>query len=56
MIGTGGWQQHMPQRHEALPECEQATAPAQPHHVHGRSLLARNYPQSEMVLFGMGCF
>ncbi|MFC5581899.1 peptide-methionine (S)-S-oxide reductase MsrA [Rhodanobacter terrae] len=56
MIGTGGWKQRMPQSHEALPGREQAMAPAQPHHVHGRSLLSRNYPRSEMVLFGMGRF
>ena len=56
MIGTGVWKQRMPQSHEVLPGREQAKAPAQPHHVHGRSLLSGNYPQSEMVLFGMGCF
>jgi methionine-S-sulfoxide reductase len=56
MIGTEVWKQRMPQSHEALPGREKAMAPGQPHHVHGRSLLSRNYPQSEMVLFGMGCF
>lgn len=56
MSGTGGWKQRMPQSHEALPGRAQAMVPARPHHVHGRSLQSRNYPQSEMVLFGMGRF
>ena len=56
MVGTGGWKQRMRQYHEALPGREQAMVPPPLHHVHGRSLLARNYPRSEMVLFGMGCF
>lgn len=56
MIGIGAWKQRMPRRDEALPGREQALTPSHPHHVHGGSLLSRNYPQSEMVLFGMGCF
>ena len=56
MIGMGAWKQRMPGRDEALPGREQAMTPGHPHHVHGGSLLARNYPQGEMVLFGMGCF
>jgi len=56
MLGIGAWKQRMPQPGEALPGREQAIMPVQPHHVHGRSLLARNHPQGAMVLFGMGCF
>ncbi|HWX65407.1 MAG TPA: peptide-methionine (S)-S-oxide reductase MsrA [Rhodanobacter sp.] len=56
MLGIGAWKQRMPQHNQALPGREQAMVPSHPHHLHGRSLLAGNYPQSEMVLFGMGCF
>ncbi|MGH8157721.1 MAG: peptide-methionine (S)-S-oxide reductase MsrA [Rhodanobacter sp.] len=56
MPGIGAWKQRMPQRVEALPGREKPLLPSHPHHVHGGSLLARNYPQGEMVLFGMGCF
>ena len=56
MLGIDAWRQRMPQRDEALPGREKPLLPSHPHHVHGGSLLARNYPQGEMVLFGMGCF
>ena len=56
MVGIGAWKQRMPQSGDALPGREQPIVPGQPHHVHGRSLLAESYPQGAMVLFGMGCF
>jgi peptide-methionine (S)-S-oxide reductase len=56
MFGIGVWKRRLPQRDEALPGREHSLLPAQPHHVHGRSLLTESYPHGEMVLFGMGCF
>jgi len=56
MFGIGAWKHRLPQRDEALPGREHPLLPAQPHHVHGRSLLTESYPHGEMVLFGMGCF
>jgi peptide-methionine (S)-S-oxide reductase len=56
MFGIGAWKHRLPQRDEALPGREHPFMPAQPHHVHGRSLLTESYPHGEMVLFGMGCF
>lgn len=56
MPGIGAWKQRMPQRDEALPGRAKPLLPGQPHHVRGGSLLAGNYPQGSMVLFGMGCF
>ncbi len=56
MLGVGAWKQRMPRRDDALPGREHAILPREGHHVHGRSLLSEAFPDSESVLFGMGCF
>jgi peptide-methionine (S)-S-oxide reductase len=56
MFGMSAWKQHLPPRDEALPGREQPLLPSHSHHVLGGSLLDSDYPQGEMVLFGMGCF
>ncbi|MFC4765120.1 peptide-methionine (S)-S-oxide reductase MsrA [Dyella koreensis] len=56
MLGIGAWKQRLPHRDDTLPGREQSIAPAQAHHVHGRSLLAEAFPGSEVLVIGMGCF
>jgi peptide-methionine (S)-S-oxide reductase len=41
---------------DALPGRDTPIKPAHPHHVHGRSLSAGDFPGSKTILFGMGCF
>jgi peptide-methionine (S)-S-oxide reductase len=56
MLGIGAWKQRLPHRDDALPGREHPIVPADEHHVHGRSLHPEAFPNSESVLFGMGCF
>jgi peptide-methionine (S)-S-oxide reductase len=56
MLGIGAWKQRLPHREEALPGRDQPLLPPRAHHVSGESLQASDFPNSEVVLFGMGCF
>lgn len=56
MLGIGAWKQRMTRPEDALPGRDTPIKPMHPHHVNGRSLLAEDFPGSETILFGMGCF
>ena len=56
MIGIGAWKQRMPSRDSALAGRDKPISQLHPHHVTGRSLRPEDFPGSEVLVVGMGCF